>query len=128
MIRYLNPYPKQNLMSQLNFDIMLYSSPFFESLVSEFYRISRYKRNIYKKIRNEEEFTKKLSNEEKIILKDLSEKENRILIEILANKQWLVMQKPGPATDNRYELCPEKFEFLNSEFDEKKAQQDIKDL
>ncbi|MEW6654092.1 MAG: hypothetical protein AB1394_11575 [Bacteroidota bacterium] len=115
-------------MSQLKFDIVLYSSPFFESLVSEFYRISRYKRNIYKKIRNEEEFAKKLSNEERTILKDLSEKENRILIEILANKQWLVKQQFEDCAYDRYELNPEKFELLNSYDDPKKLQQDIKDL
>ena len=42
-------------MSNLNYDIALYNTPFFENLVSEFYRISRNKRNIYKKIRNEED-------------------------------------------------------------------------
>lgn len=79
-------------MFSLEYDIVLYNSLSYESLVSKFYRICRYKRNIYKKIRNEEEFCKKLSNEEKIILKSLSEKENRTLLEILANKQWLVMK------------------------------------
>ncbi len=72
-------------MFSLEYDIVLYNTPSYESSVSEFYRICRYKRNIYKKIRNEEEFCKKLSNEEKIILKSLSEKENRTLLEILAN-------------------------------------------
>jgi len=115
-------------MSQLKFDIVLYNSPFFESLVSEFYRISRYKRNIYKKIKNEEEFIKKLSKEEKIILKDLSEKENRILIEILANKQWLVTQIHDKYYSNRYELSSDKFEMLNTYIDEKIVQQDIKEL
>jgi hypothetical protein len=76
-------------MSSINYDIALYNTPFFENLVSEFYRISRYKRNIYKKIRNEEEYRKKLSFEERIILKDLSEKENKIILEILVNKNWL---------------------------------------
>lgn len=76
-------------MSQINFDIALYNSPFFEELVSELFRISRYKRNIYKKIRNEEEYSKKLSFEERSILKDLSAKENKIILEILVNKYWL---------------------------------------
>jgi hypothetical protein len=76
-------------MSSINYDIALYSSPLFEDLVSEFYRISRYKRNIYRKIRNEEEYNKKLSWEERTILKDLSEKENKIILEILMNKNWL---------------------------------------
>jgi hypothetical protein len=76
-------------MSQTNYDIALYNSPYFENLVSEFYRISRYKRNIYRKIRNEQEYNKKLSFEERMILKDLSEKENKILLEILVNKNWL---------------------------------------
>lgn len=115
-------------MSQVKFDIVLYSSPFFESLVSEFYRISRYKRNIYKKIRTEEEFAKKLSNEERTILKDLSEKENRILIEILANKQWLIKPQYENCIYGRYELNTEKFELLNSSDDALKVQQDIKEL
>ncbi|MFH1197896.1 MAG: hypothetical protein V1720_19500 [bacterium] len=76
-------------MSNINFDIALYNSPFFENLVSEFYRICRYKRNIYKKIRNEEEYSRKLSYEERAILSDLSVKENKIILEILANKHWL---------------------------------------
>lgn len=115
-------------MSQLNFDIVLYNSPFFENLVSEFYRISRYKRNIYRKIKNEEEFSKKLSKEERTILKDLSEKENRILLEILANKQWLVKQRVENTITERYELNPEKFEFLNSVYEERMVQQELKDL
>ena len=45
-------------MSSINYDIALYNSPLFEDLVSEFYRISRYKRNIYRKIRNEDEYHK----------------------------------------------------------------------
>lgn len=76
-------------MSNINYDIALYNSPFFEELVSELFRISRYKRNIYKKIRNEEEYRKKLSFEERSILKDLSAKENKIILEILVNKHWL---------------------------------------
>lgn len=76
-------------MSNINYDIALYNSPLFEDLVSEFYRISRYKRNIYRKIKNEEEYNKKLSWEERTILKDLSEKENKIILEILLNKNWL---------------------------------------
>jgi len=76
-------------MSQINFDIALYNSPFFENLVSELFRISKYKRNIYKRIRSEEEYSKKLSYEERSILKDLSEKENKILLEILVSKNWL---------------------------------------
>jgi hypothetical protein len=76
-------------MSSINYDIALYNTPFFENLVSEFYRISKYKRNIYKKIRNEDDYRKKLSFEERIILKDLSEKENKIILEILVNKNWL---------------------------------------
>jgi len=80
---------ERKTMSNLNYDIALYNTPFFENLVSEFYRISRYKRNIYKKIRNEDDYKKKLSYEERIILKDLSEKENKIILEILVNKNWL---------------------------------------
>ena len=80
---------RESKMSKISYDILLYSSPYFENLVSEFYRISRYKRNIYKKIRNEEDYEKKLSAEEQTILKDLSEKENRILLEILSQKNWL---------------------------------------
>jgi hypothetical protein len=76
-------------MSQTNYDIALYNSPYFENLISELYRISRYKRNIYRKIRTEQEYNKKLSFEERMILKDLSEKENKILLEILVNKNWL---------------------------------------
>ena len=104
-------------MSQINFDIVLYNSPFFENLVNEFHRISKYKRNIYKKIRNEEEYSKKLSNEERIILKDLSDKENKILLEILANKQWLTILKNEPSAifpDLKIELSSSTYELLDS--------------
>jgi len=76
-------------MSNIKYDITLYNSPFFEDLINELFRISRYKRNIYKNIRNEEEYKKKLSFEERSILKDLSTKENKIILEILINKCWL---------------------------------------
>jgi hypothetical protein len=76
-------------MSKINYDITLYNFLNYENLIGELYRISRYKRNIYKKIRNEEEYRRKLSNEERIILDDLSKKENKLLLEILTNKQWL---------------------------------------
>lgn len=104
-------------MSQINFDIILHNSPFFENLVNEFHRISKYKRNIYKKIKNEEEYSKKLSNEERIILKDLSEKENKILIEILANKQWLTILPKGTSAilpDLQIELNSSIYELLDS--------------
>jgi hypothetical protein len=89
-------------MSQTNYDIALYNSPYFENLVSEFYRIGRYKRNIYRKIRNEQEYNNKLSFEERMILKDLSEKENKILLEILVNKNWLNL------SDESFGDCMEK--------------------
>ena len=109
----------------------MYNSPFFENLVNEFHRISKYKRNIYKKIKNEEEYSLKLSNEERFILKDLSDKENRILLEILANKQWLKSTDDASyvlVNEYRLELDPKKFELLNSIADEKRVQQEIKDL
>ena len=93
-------------MSSINYDIALYNSPLFEDLVSEFYRISRYKRNIYRKIKNEDEYNKKLSREERTILKDLSEKENKIILEILLNKNWL-------------NLPVQTIEFFESKFGDK---------
>ena len=73
----------------------------------------------------------KLSNEERFILKDLSDKENRILLEILANKQWLKSTDDASyvlVNEYRLELDPQKFELLNSIADEKRVQQEIKDL
>jgi len=93
-------------VSTINYDIALYNSPLFEDLVSEFYRISRYKRNIYRKIKNEDEYNKKLSREERTILKDLSEKENKIILEILLNKNWL-------------NLPVQTIEFFESKFGDK---------
>ncbi|MHB8905680.1 MAG: hypothetical protein ACYC5R_11415 [Melioribacteraceae bacterium] len=78
-----------NSMSVINFEIALYNSPSFEELINELYRISRYKRNIYRNIKNEDEYYKKLSYEERAILKDLSAKENNLIIEILVDKNWL---------------------------------------
>lgn len=104
-------------MSSLSYEIALYNSPVFEELVSEFYRISRYKRNIYKKIKNIDEFHKKLSPEERTILEDLSAKENNLIYEILLNKNWLNLISNDPDRiislkdefkDNLKSLCPEK--------------------
>lgn len=99
-------------MSKINFDIALYNSPFFEELINELYRISRYKRNIYRKIRNEEDYKKKLSFEERAILKDLSTKENKIILEILVNKHWLNL--PADSIDFFTENLGEKYNFLST--------------
>ena len=104
-------------MSHINYDITLYNSPFFEELVSELFRISRYKRNIYKKIRNEEEYKKKLSYEERSILKDLSVKENKIILEILVNKHWLDL--PSNFIDYLEKNLDEKYNPNFSTVDEK---------
>ena len=104
-------------MSNVNYDIALYNSPFFEDLVSELFRISRYKRNIYKKIRNEDEYKKKLSFEERIILKELSKKENKIILEILINKHWLDL--PSNFIDYFSKNLDEKYDPNFSMADEK---------
>lgn len=98
-------------MSNINFEIALYNSPFFEELVSELYRISRYKRNIYKKIRSEDEYKKKLSFEERAILKDLSKKENKLLLEILVNKHWLNL--PTETVDFFVEALGDKYKLFS---------------
>ncbi|MFA3783582.1 hypothetical protein ABRY23_11010 [Melioribacteraceae bacterium 4301-Me] len=76
-------------MSTLNYEIALYNSPYFENLVTELFRICRYKSNIYSKIQTEKDYLKKLSYEERLILSDLTKKENKILLEILISKNWL---------------------------------------
>jgi hypothetical protein len=108
-------------MSQTNYDIALYNSPYFENLISELYRISRYKRNIYRKIRTEHDYNKKLSFEERLILKDLSEKENKILLEILVNKNWLNLshESIGPSMEkliSEYKLQHTEKENYDSNF------------
>lgn len=109
-------------MANINFEIALYNTPFFEELVSELYRVSRYKRNIYRKIRTEEDYNKKLSYEERIILKDLSEKENRILLEILVNKNWLNL--PTETVDYFANILGDKYE-LGSEVENEKYKNNI---
>jgi|GEM_PF-2315296 len=104
-------------MSRTNYDIALYNSPYFEDLISELYRISRYKRSIYRKIRNEEEYKQKLSFEERVILRDLSAKENKIILEILVNKHWLNM--PAGSIDFFTESLGDKFYFLSPSETEK---------
>ncbi len=95
-------------MSQINYDIALYNSPFFENLVTELFRICRYKSNIYKRIRSEEEYSQKLSYEERYILEDLSEKENKILLEIMASKNWLNL--PAESVNFFVEKLGDKYE------------------
>lgn len=102
-------------MSRINYDIALYRSPYYENLIEELYRISSQKRNIYKKIKTEHDYRTKLSFEEKGILSHLSDRENKILFEILTHKDWFAQndlfinslkQKLGikPNTNDREEL------------------------
>ncbi len=77
-------------MSKINYDIALYRSPYYENLIEELHRISAQKRNIYKKIKTENDFHSKLSFEERGILKDLSEREDKIIFEILMHKDWFI--------------------------------------
>jgi len=81
-----------NKISSIGYEIALYNSPYFELLVSEFYRISRYKSNIYKKIKSEEDFYKKLSPEERTILITLNTKEKEILEEIFSKKNFALLK------------------------------------
>lgn len=104
-------------MANINFEIALYNSPFFEELVSELYRISRYKRNIYRNIKTEEDYKKKLSFEERAILKDLSKKENKILLEILVNKHWLNL--PSETVDFFVDALGDKYKLFSPLEDEK---------
>jgi hypothetical protein len=73
-------------VSSIYYEIFLYNNAFFENLVGEFYRINKYKSNIYRKIKNEQEYFTKLSNEERLILEDLTKKEKKLLDEILKHK------------------------------------------
>lgn len=104
-------------MSQINYDIALYNSPFFENLISELFRICRYKSNIYRRIRSEEEYARKLSYEERYILEDLSEKENKILLEIMASKNWLNL--PAETVNFFVEKLGDKYE-KNTETNKKR--------
>jgi hypothetical protein len=95
-------------MSQINFDITLYNSPLYYDLIGELYRISQYKRKIYQNIRNADQYRSLLSWEERAILDDLSEKENKIILEILTNKQWLGLPNScievlSKQLDNKYD-------------------------
>ncbi|NMB83459.1 MAG: hypothetical protein GYA14_16745 [Ignavibacteria bacterium] len=99
-------------MSGINYEVALYNTPFFENLVSELYRISRYKTNIFKKIKTVEDFNKKLSFEERMILKDLSKKENRIILEILSVKRWFDLPIETKnyfiqVLGEKYDSCPD---------------------
>lgn len=78
--------PNEVNVSTIYYEIFLYNNAFFESLIGEFYRINKYKSNIYKKIKNEKEYFTKLSNEERLILEDLTKKEKVLLDEILKHK------------------------------------------
>lgn len=76
-------------MCQTNYDISLYNTPVLENLVNELQSITKQKREIYSKIRSEQEYFNKLSFEERSALKYLSEKENKTILEILALKSWI---------------------------------------
>lgn len=70
-------------MSSIEKEMVLYNTPYFEELISEFYRIIIFKRHLYKSIKNHDEFLKNLTIEEKKILTELNLKETSLLKEIV---------------------------------------------
>ncbi len=75
-------------MSKLNYEITLYHSPYHDSLIEELQSIIRQKKNMYRKIYSENEIDNKLSFEEKEIIKYLTAKEDKILLELIEHKGW----------------------------------------
>lgn len=75
-------------MSNINYEITLYHSPYHDTLVEELGSLIKQKKSIYKNIYSESEFNDKLSYEEREILKHLIAKEDRILLELIKHKRW----------------------------------------
>lgn len=103
-------------MENLNFEITLNHSPFYDNLLIELQSVAEQKKKILRKVKSAEEIEDKLSFNEKQILKHLMDKESEILMQLIEVKGWSVNTlKRKNRTYNSFASI-EEHEFYRPEF------------
>jgi hypothetical protein len=77
-------------MSNLNYELSLLNSPYFDKLLKEMKIILEQKRRLLKNIRNRNDFHNKLSHSDKGIYGSIIKRENELLLEMVHIKGWSV--------------------------------------
>ena len=77
-------------MENLNLEITLNHSPFYDNLLVELQSVAEQKKKILRKVKSQDEIEEKLSFNERQILKHLINKESEILMQLIEIKGWTV--------------------------------------
>lgn len=75
-------------MENVNLEITLNHSPFYDNLLVELQSVAEQKKKILRRVKSKEEIDDKLSFTERQILKHLMNKENEILMQLIELKGW----------------------------------------
>lgn len=75
-------------MGNINLEITLNHSPFYDNLLVELQSVTEQKKKILRRVKSKEEIDEKLSFTERQILKHLMKKENDILMQLIELKGW----------------------------------------
>ena len=82
-------------MENMNLQITLNHSPFYDNLLMELQSVAEQKKKILRKVKKQEDIKTILNFDERKILEHLIKKENEILLTLIDFKGWSV--KPGRA-------------------------------
>ena len=75
-------------MENINLEITLNHSPFYDNLLVELQSVAEQKKRILRRVKSQDEIEDKLSFTERQILKHLMNKENEILMQLIELKGW----------------------------------------
>lgn len=75
-------------MENINLEITLNHSPFYDNLLVELQSVAEQKKKILRRVKSQGEIDDKLSFTERQILKHLMNKENEILMQLIELKGW----------------------------------------
>lgn len=103
-------------MGNLNLEITLSHSPYYDNMLIELQSVIEQKRRILREVRNANDIENILSYNERQILKHLIKKENDILLKLMQHKGWNVEADNDPAIGYQYAKREEEFEHYVPQF------------
>ena len=103
-------------MENINRDITLNHSPFYDNLLFDLGSVADQKKRILKKVRSKAELEEKLSFIERQNLKHLMDRESKILIQLIELKGWSLNAFNTNNKDNRSIETFEDSDYNNPEF------------
>lgn len=80
-------------MKDLNFELSLINSPYFDNLLREMNLILSQKKKLLKGVKNFSDFTKQLSFTEKGIYESILKREGELLKELIELKGWIIQDE-----------------------------------